>query len=138
MKPGRIMLKKNLVVLDTNVIIRFLIGDHEEFYQKAVEIFKRIENHSLRAVLLEAVFAETVFVLEKVYKVERTIIRSHLQKILALNGIVNSQKQILFKALEIYEQSKFDIIDSLLAAYGLINAMNVVSFDKDIRKAQKI
>ena len=120
------------------MVLRFLIGDVPELYLKAEEIFKQIENHSIWAILLESVFTEIIFVLEKVYKVERHIIQNHLQKILALKGIVNPQKEILYRALEIYAQSKFDIVDCLLAAYGKINEIEIISFDEDIRRAMSL
>ena len=60
------MSKKNLIVLDTNVIILFLVGDDKALYEKSAKIFSDIENDSIKAIIMESGLAETVFVLEKV------------------------------------------------------------------------
>lgn len=131
------MLKKNSVILDTNIIIRFLIGDNEKLYKEAEKIFSRIENGEINAIIMESVFAETVFVLEKVYKVEREKIVLYLSKILELKGIKYGTP-IFHKALFVYRSKKIDIVDCLIAAYSVINNIPVESFDKDIGKAIKL
>jgi len=132
------MLKKNLVVLDTNVILRFLIGDNQQLYEKSVKIFSDIENDHIKAILLESVIAETVFVLEKVYKVERKLITELLLKILDLKGVRNSNKQIYRQALEVYQSKNIDIVDCLICAYSVLNDIEVVSFDKDLETCQRL
>ncbi|RMF66666.1 MAG: type II toxin-antitoxin system VapC family toxin [Calditrichaeota bacterium] len=132
------MLKKNLVVLDTNVIIRFLIGDNEELYEKSVRIFSEIENDRVKAVVLESVIAETVFVLEKVYRVERNLIAELLIKILDLKGVRNGSRQIYRRALETYQAKNIDIVDCLICAHSVVGEMEVVSFDKDIETCRKL
>ncbi|MFQ5486767.1 MAG: PIN domain-containing protein [Desulfobacterales bacterium] len=131
------MLKKNQIVLDTNVIIRFLVGDDRALYTKSERVFTDIENDVVKATILESVFAETVFVLEKVYKVERGKIADLLSRILALKGVRNPNKQVYRQALEIYQAQKVDIVDCLVCAYGLFNEVDIVSFDKDIEACMK-
>ena len=58
------MSKKNLGLIDTNIIIRFLIGDHPELYENAFAIFTAIETDATPILILESVFAETVYVLQ--------------------------------------------------------------------------
>ncbi|ABP65738.1 hypothetical protein Csac_0084 [Caldicellulosiruptor saccharolyticus DSM 8903] len=58
--------KKILKLIDANVILRFLLNDIAELNQIAKEIIKNNE-----VLILNEVVAEIVYVLEKVYKVER-------------------------------------------------------------------
>ncbi|SFV68628.1 hypothetical protein MNB_SM-6-892 [hydrothermal vent metagenome] len=37
-------------LLDTNIIIRFLVGDHQEHLAKSIEIFKDIESAKLQKI----------------------------------------------------------------------------------------
>lgn len=132
------MSKKNLVVLDTNVFIRFLIADHEELYERAKTIFSKIENDQISAILLESVFAEIIFVLEKNYEVEREKITTLMSKILDLRGLENPNKPIYQKALQVYQSKNIDIVDCLIAAYSVLNDIEEQSFDQDIKKAKQI
>lgn len=128
------MLKKNLIVPDTNVFIRFLVGDDEPNYQKAIELFVDIESEKVNAILLESVFAEIVFVLEKIYKVEKKILADQLLKIIGLRGIRTNNKELFIKALEIYQTSKIDIVDCILAAHSIINHTDIFTFDNELKK----
>jgi len=81
------MSKKNIYLIDTNIIIRFLTRDDEGLYQEAERIMARIENNEMKALLPESVLVECVYVLKGVYGVERPFIASLLKKILLLKGI---------------------------------------------------
>jgi len=50
-------------LIDTNIIIRFLIGDDEEQLQIATEIFKKVEDGEIEVEILDSVLMETLFVL---------------------------------------------------------------------------
>ncbi|WP_017295285.1 hypothetical protein [Geminocystis herdmanii] len=55
-----------MAIADANIILRYLLNDHEELSTKAEKI---LENN--RIILLLPVACEVVFVLQKVYEVER-------------------------------------------------------------------
>jgi len=38
------MPRKKALILDTNVILRFLLGDAPELYEKAYRVFQRVEE----------------------------------------------------------------------------------------------
>ncbi len=60
-------------IVDTNIIVRYVLRDHEEMYAKAKTLLEEQEIF----IPLEVV-AEVVYVLEKVYRTERTDIRETL------------------------------------------------------------
>jgi len=130
------MSKRNIKLIDTNIIIRFLIGDSPVLSEKAKNIFLAVEADQMQVEIMESVFAETVFVLSKVYKVEREKISKLLGGILDLSGVKNRNIDVLKKALEIFCSHKVDIVDSLLCANE--NGYDgVLSFDKDIDRILK-
>ena len=59
-------------LLDTNVIIRFLVGDNEFFLKQSTEYFKQIEQGGLEVEILEGVLMEAFFVLSKFYKLPKS------------------------------------------------------------------
>lgn len=130
------MLKKNIKLIDTNIIIRFLVGDNNDLYEKSKDIFYSLETDELPVVILESVFAETIFVLSKVYKVERPKIKMLLDSIIDLKGVKNKNKDILKKSLEIFSYNNIDIVDALLCANHNSNT-EILSFDRDIEKILK-
>ena len=50
-------------LLDTNVIVRFLVGDEETLFQKSVDYFKAIEKGEMHVEIVSGVLMEAFFVL---------------------------------------------------------------------------
>ena len=135
--PGVNMSKKNIVYLDTNIILRFLIGEGGELADKAKDIFKKIESGDLTAFCNDAVFAEIVFVLQKVYNVEKNLIKESLENIIYMSEFYVDNKEVALKALTIFVENRIDIVDSLLIAYNNVSDINVLSFDKKLNNMLK-
>ena len=87
-------------LLDTNVIIRFLVGDDEVHLAKSIEYFKEIEMAKLQVEILEGVLMEAFFVLTKFYKLPKQEVIDDLKTILALDGVINNNKIIKLKEYE--------------------------------------
>jgi predicted nucleic-acid-binding protein len=116
-----------MLIVDANIILRYLLFDNEELAKKAAEI---IENNKI--FLPFEVMAEVVYVLEKVYKIERAEISRSLKELLKGVNIHTYDSDILNKALEIFSSRKIDFVDTLLCGYSLIRDDEVITFDKKI------
>ena len=57
--------------LDTNVILRHLLQDHPNHSQRATTYFTLIERGEIQARTTDTVVFETVFTLERTYRVPR-------------------------------------------------------------------
>lgn len=123
-----------IFLLDTNIIIRFLIGDDKEHLAKSTEIFHQIERGSLEVEILSGVLMEAFFVLSKFYKIPKTEVISDLKTILSLEGVVNRDKVILFEALSLIENKNIDFVDALICAKCKLQNYDKLSFDKDLSK----
>ncbi len=121
-------------LLDTNVIIRFLIGDNEKFLNKSVEYFKDIETSKIEVEILEGVLMEAFFVLTKFYKLPKKDVILDLKTILTLNGVINNNKTILYEALSIIENKNIDFVDALICAKSKLQGYGKLSFDSDVEK----
>ena len=123
--------KRSIVyLLDTDAIIRFLVGDNVEYLEKSRIIFKDIETAKVQVEILEGVLIEAFFVLTKFYKIPK----NDLKTILNFNGVVNSNKTILYEALNIIENKKIDFVDALICAKSKLQGFGKLSFDGDVRK----
>lgn len=121
-------------LLDTNIIIRFLVGDNEEHLAKSTEYFEQIELGSMEVEILSDVLMEAFFVLTKFYKLPKIEVISDLKTILSFEGVVNKDKVILFKTLSIIENKNIDFVDALICAKCKFQNYEKLSFDKDLSK----
>lgn len=121
-------------LLDTNIIIRFLVGDNEEHLAKSTEYFEQIELGSMEVEILSDVLMEAYFVLTKFYKLPKIEVISDLKTILSFEGVVNKDKVILFETLSIIENKNIDFVDALICAKCKFQNYEKLSFDKDLSK----
>ncbi|MEA2073605.1 MAG: PIN domain-containing protein [Campylobacterota bacterium] len=121
-------------LLDTNVIIRFLVGDHSEHLERSRKIFKDIEKAKVQVEILEGVLMESFFVLTKFYKIPKNDVINDLKTILNFNGVINSNKTILYEALNIIENRNIDFVDALICAKSKLQGFGKLSFDEDVKR----
>jgi predicted nucleic-acid-binding protein len=92
----------------------FLIGDHEEHLIESTRIFEAIETGKLEVEILDVVLMETLFVLTKFYGLPKTEVVTDLKAILAMEGIINSNKVILSDAMSLSVAKNMDFVDALI------------------------
>ena len=122
-----------LYLIDTNGILRYLLGDHEIFSPKAKAFMELVSQGTNKAEIPSVVIVECVYVLERFYKVPRSEIVETLTKILNFSGVVNSDKSEILEALLKYAGTTIDIVDCILAAQSSPEKV-IISFDKDFDK----
>lgn len=116
-------------IVDANVVLRYLLDDHVDLSPKAAEI---LEQQSVTLPI--EVGCEVVYVLQKVYAVERKDIQQQLSDLLH-EGLVSMDKPAVFlKALECYGGSTFDFVDALLWAYQSVKEQEIFTFDDKLLK----
>jgi len=123
--------KRRLV--DTNLIVRYLVQDHEKHAKAAGKLFDACDCGDMVIVVLPAVLAECVFVLESFYEHPRGDIASALGRLISSPG-VEIDAAINLDALDRYRKTKVHFVDCLIAATAATENMPVASFDQDFRK----
>lgn len=121
-------------LIDTNIIIRFLVGDHEEHLVESTRIFEDIESGQLEVEILDVVLMEAFFVLIKFYELPKAEVVADLKAILAMEGIINSNKVILFEALSMFLEKNMDFVDALICTKTKLQGYEWLSFDQDVNK----
>jgi predicted nucleic-acid-binding protein len=129
--------KRKLV--DTNLIVRYLVQDHEvqknDRHAKAAgRLFDACDRGEVTVVLLPAVLAECVFVLESFYKHPRADIASALSHFVSSPGVEIDEVAVQLDAFTRFKRTKAHFVDCLIAATAVAGDLPVATFDQDFRK----
>ncbi|MHB1768541.1 MAG: PIN domain-containing protein [Phycisphaerae bacterium] len=89
---------------------------------------------SRRTVILSAVVAECVFVLECFYKHPRDKIAASLAVVISSPGVELAETETHLAALKHYTQTKLYFVDCLIAAHAAAAGLAVATFDKALLK----
>jgi len=121
-------------LVDTNLIVRHLVQDHEKHAKAAGKLFDACDRGDVVIVVLAAVLAECVFVLESFYEHPRRDIASALGRLISSPGVEIDGPAIHLDALDRYRKTRVHFVDCLIAATAATENMPVASFDQDFRK----
>jgi predicted nucleic-acid-binding protein len=124
----------NRRLVDTNLIVRYLVQDHEKHGKSAGKLFDACDRGDVVIVVLPTVLAECVFVLESFYEHPRRDIASALGTLISSPGVEINGEAIHLDALDRYRKTKIHFLDCLIAATASAEDMPVATFDQDFRK----
>lgn len=125
-------------VIDTNVLLRFFLEDDDEQFAKTKPFIQRLELAKEEALITDIVFAEVVWVLNKVYDIPRPEITERFSKLMSYRGIKTVfSKELYVESLRLYAKHSMDIQDILLSIIAKDKDCTVITFDRsDFRKLQ--
>ena len=116
-----------MVMLDTNMILRYLLNDDQEMADKAEDYI----NGGNVSVAIE-VIAEVVYVLKGVYSMERDEIANAVKGFLEL--VSCQDVDVLNLALDTYAERNLDFVDCVLYGYHVVKDIEIATFDKKLLK----
>ncbi len=122
-------------ILDTNVILRFLVGDEPEHQKSAKLWFGEAEKGRRRILILPLVVAEAVFVLESFYKKSRAEICEAMEVFLSQRWLIVEEREALLGTFKFYKQG-LHFVDSHLLALARTRGGKVLTFDIKLKKKQ--
>jgi uncharacterized protein len=132
-------LREKSAFLDTNVLLRHIMGDEPRHSALASQLFSKIESGEVTVRTAETVIMETVFTLERTYKVPKARIRETLLALLELPGLRLSGKVAIREALDIYVDFNLSFIDAyhvaMMPRWGLDA---IISFDQGLDRVPGI
>ena len=121
--------------VDTNILVRHLTGDPPEMAARATAYL----TSASELFLVDLVVAETVYVLESFYKVDRAQIAMAMRSLIAFASIVTVDPALLLRAIEVYEIDRLDFAEAYLVANAETSGVDVVaSFDRTIDRITTI
>jgi predicted nucleic-acid-binding protein len=119
--------QRNTQLIDANVILRYLLNDHAE-----MSLTARTLISSGNAYTKPEIISEVVYVLKRVYQIEKEDIKNFIHAL--LNDISCNESECVLLAIDIYASVSLDFVDCLLIAYHRINHENIFSFDQKLNK----
>lgn len=118
-------------VVDTNVLIRFLVGDNKLQQKQASNWFLQAEKGERKLVIKVLVVAEACFVLESFYKKERGEIASAFEVLLSQSWLAVEDREVLISLWDWYKKGNH-FVDSFLLAWARTNNCSILSFDNKL------
>ena len=101
---------------DTNLIVRHLVQDHPAHAKIAARLVAACDRGDLTLVVLPAVLAECVFVLESFYEHPRADIARVMSALVGSPGIELADLAIHLDALRRYGETRAHFVDCTIAA----------------------
>ncbi|NCN59317.1 hypothetical protein COW99_04205 [Candidatus Roizmanbacteria bacterium CG22_combo_CG10-13_8_21_14_all_38_20] len=120
-------------IVDTNILLRYLVGDEPKQHLQAVKWFKEAKRGKRKLRIPAIVIAETCFVLESFYKLKRESIAEALEILISQKWIKITERKVLLSLFEYYRQG-LHFVDSYLLSWSKYNNEPILTFDKQLLK----
>ena len=122
------------IAVDASVIVRYLTGDDKTQSAAAADLFRAAQAGKVSLIIPTASVQETVYVLEKIYRLNAATIAPKLISLLAMPNVTAPDERWLVEALQFYRIKNSDFGDALLCAFARREGCDVATFDKGILK----
>ena len=121
--------------IDTNILVRFLVGDDENQAEKVYVIFKKAEAEKRELFVPVLVVLELIWVLESAYGIARSEILDSIDSLLLMPIFKFENLTTLQAFISSANKNTFDLSDLLIThSANTCNCETVLTFD---RKASK-
>ena len=121
--------------IDTNILVRFLVGDDELQAKKVYALFINAELNLKELFVPLLVILELIWVLESVYEIERKDIIDSISELLLMPILKFEHQSALQKFAQTAPKNRYDLSDLIIAHSAREQGCEtVITFD---RKASK-
>lgn len=117
--------------IDTNVLVRFLVGDDEQQARKVYNIFKKAESNKNELFVPVLVILELIWVLESAYEVSRKDIIDSISELLLMPILKFEHRSALQLFTQSAQGNRYDLSDLLIAYCAKERGCEtVITFDR--------
>lgn len=120
-------MSKNLI--DTNLIIRFLVNDNPKKVSRVEKLLKDKNNINI---LLDTVVAEIIWVLSSYYSLNKVEVAEKIRALIHVDT-VKCNAFLISRALTLWEENNISYIDAYLAAVSKLGNMTLYSYDQKFK-----
>ncbi|MBI2338484.1 PIN domain-containing protein [Candidatus Daviesbacteria bacterium] len=125
-------MSKNL--LDTNLIIRFLVNDNPK---KVSRVEKLLSDKNNTNILLDTIVAEIIWVLSSYYSLKKSEVIEKISALIHLDSI-DCNAALINKALSVWEENNVSYIDSYLVAVAKLGNIPLFSYDDKLKSINQV
>lgn len=121
-----------MIFVDTNYFLRFLLKDDSSQHRKAKELFVEGSKGKIKLTTSTLVVFEIYWVMTSFYEKTKKEAIDVLEKVLSLKFIKLAERDVVEKALEIFETSNLEFED----CYNIVYSKDIkefATFDRKIR-----
>lgn len=125
--------------LDTNVLMRHFTNDDPIRAPQALALIERIERGEESVVTSMMIVFETVFLLERRYKVPKAAVRELVWDVLSMRGVQLTGKPLCLKAFDLYVEQNISFADAYSAVFMQSHGITeIYSWDADFDKVHGV
>jgi predicted nucleic-acid-binding protein len=119
--------------LDTNVLVRYLVGDDTRQHEVAAKAIEDAANSGARLIIQPVVLCELVWVLESAYDVPREEVANALEGIVRTAQFEIVEKDLIWRALSDYRKGPADFADYFIGcATQAAGGGQTLTFDRQL------
>ena len=130
----QLQIDMKFLILDTNVLLRYMLRDVESQYKEAKKVFDKIASEKIVGKISILVLDELVWAFGKHYEIKVSDFVPKIMEILALKNIkiIEINKSIVMKIFTKMLETGIDFTDIYLSE--IATQKTLFSFDKDFKK----
>ncbi len=118
------------VVVDTNLLVRYLTDDDPTKAMAVDALLKKASQGKIKILLPSVVAAELVWVLESFYRMSREQISELVDAILHTPGIEVQDEAIISETTRLYGQTNIDFVDAWIIEFAkALGVRKIHTFD---------
>lgn len=122
----------HVIAIDTNVLVRVLVDDVGQIEQ--TQLARQLVSQHQHVYLTQIVQIECVWVLSKVYKVDKPMLVSILQHLDDNPAYILQQAECFKKALALFRMGNADFSDYIIVSECLAFKTVLYTFDKRLSR----
>lgn len=123
---------KEVIAVDTNVLIRVLVNDPGQVEQ--VEKARKLIREAEQVYVPQIVQVETVWVLESAYGLKKAETLRILNHLIWNRAFILQREDRFQEAVDAYSEGSADFSDYLILSESLSEGLNLATFDKQLSK----
>jgi len=121
--------------IDTNILVRFLVGDDELQAKKVYNLFKKAESDKNQLFVPLLVVLELVWVLESAYRIKRQDIIGSINDLSLMPVLKFEHQTVIQKFIRSASDSNYDLSDLIIAhSAKQQGCVSTLTFDKKASK----
>jgi len=115
-------------LLDTSIVVRYFV-DGDLYLEKLLKQGNKL-------LITTPVIIETIYVLNKIYKIEREIIYEKIMSLVVKPGIVLEDSENIVALNRYRAHSALSFIDCWLFTYAKNAEISLITYDKKLKKSK--
>lgn len=118
---------------DTNVWVRYFIGDNKKVRDDCIALFKAADQGKIKLYLSTIVLLEIYWVLQSVYGKTKAQSADIIESVAGTRGLVIIERTLFRQAFDIHKKTGVKLADCLIATQ-VGKGIMLVTYDREFRK----